>query len=98
MFTLRQLYHWITECFQSLRETLGQHPGCNSGRNQRPSRNVPKWCLDDIHVIPLRDTVEHHQVRGCWCYPQLQDENGYPQYIGDRIPVIVVHNALDGRE
>lgn len=53
----------------------------------------------DIHVCPENDWRKHQtESRECWCNPRLEDENGDPQYVGDNVPVIVIHNALDGRQ
>ncbi len=45
----------------------------------------------DIHVMP--EDEPHECNRQCPCNPVLEDENGKPQLIGDRVPVIVIHNA-----
>lgn len=52
----------------------------------------------DIHVLPTNDLRQHIEVRDCWCDPQIQDENGEPQWCGEPIALIVIHNALDGRQ
>ena len=51
--------------------------------------------LTDIHVLPIGDLMDHVESRSCWCYPRHEDENGRPTDVG---PMIVIHNALDGRE
>jgi len=42
----------------------------------------------DLHVLPLDDLREHEPSRECWCNPQQDEE----------MPVLWVHNSLDGRE
>lgn len=45
---------------------------------------------EDTHVLPLADWREHQEARDCWCCPGFVDD--------DAGGVIVVHNAMDGRE
>lgn len=42
----------------------------------------------DVHVVPLNDWEPHQVGRACWCHPTTEDDEG----------LVVVHNALDGRE
>lgn len=67
----------------------------NMKRDYKRKELVLNW---DEHVIPENDLRIHKHVRDCWCNPQLQDENGYAQWIGDEVAMVVIHKALDGRE
>lgn len=48
--------------------------------------------MSDLHVLPIGDLREHEESRECWCAPTCTRE---PYEEG---PVVVVHNAADGRE
>ena len=50
----------------------------------------------DIHVAP-EDEEHDTESRDCWCGPRFEDEYGNPQYVGDNVPMIVIHNARDDR-
>lgn len=43
----------------------------------------------DVHVVPVNDTIEHVEVRQCWCRPALEQTG---------LRTIVIHNSADGRE
>lgn len=53
----------------------------------------PRWercgTAADVHVVPVKDLREHTETRDCWCHPDL---------VNEWRTVVVVHNALDGRE
>lgn len=43
----------------------------------------------DIHVLPVNDTIEHQELRQCWCRPDVKENAG---------ATMVTHHAADGRE
>lgn len=45
--------------------------------------------MSDIHVLPVNDTIEHLELRQCWCRPRIDEGTG---------AVVVIHNSADGRE
>lgn len=52
----------------------------------------------DIHVVPINDTHNHKKNRCCHCQPRFQDENEDPAIESDDMPLVVIHQAYDGRE
>jgi len=50
----------------------------------------------DLHVSPINDMKDHIESRDCWCDPKIVDVSTIGEEAGSRI--IVVHNAMDGRE
>lgn len=46
----------------------------------------------DVHVLPIGDLRVHEETRDCWCRPDKVRE----PY--EEAAIVVVHNALDGRE
>jgi hypothetical protein len=44
-----------------------------------------------IHVLPVNDTIEHLELRQCWCRPRVEDAE-------DGSEPLVIHNSADGRE
>ena len=44
--------------------------------------------LDDIHVVPRNDIVDHWCSISCWCQPERDEEQEN----------VVIHNSADGRE
>ena len=51
----------------------------------------------DQHVVPVDDTESHECNRQCPCGLQYEDEDGYPAFEGDKMPLVVIHHAYDGR-
>lgn len=45
--------------------------------------------MSDIHVLPIGDTIEHLELRQCWCRPTVDD---------NAPDAVVVHHSADGRE
>jgi hypothetical protein len=45
---------------------------------------------EEMHVIPLKDTMDHSTSANCWCLPFQADP--------EERPWIYAHNSLDGRE
>jgi len=47
--------------------------------------------VKSVHIVPVKDLRRHNQRgRGCWCQPRVDGlPNGW---------VLVVHNAVDGRD
>lgn len=44
---------------------------------------------ENLHVLPIGDLREHDEHVSCWCRPKIEEHvDG----------LLVVHNALDGRE
>lgn len=52
----------------------------------------------DRHVVPVKDLKSHRKYRDCWCRPKLTNAAGGLVGTNHAGPVVVVHNALDGRE
>lgn len=44
---------------------------------------------DGYHVIPLDDLKEHDDNAGCWCGPEVEEEDEGR---------VIVHHSMDGRE
>lgn len=45
--------------------------------------------MRDVHVMPVRDVIEHAESRGCVCRPDVQELGA---------GIVVVHHAADARE
>lgn len=73
-------------------ERFGSFPGTD-----RPGWEN-KWNDGDVHVVPVGDSHAHELTRVCACDPNLTDENGRPCWHGDKMGVVVVHTAYDGRK
>ena len=46
--------------------------------------------MADWHVLPINDTIEHLELRQCWCRPEIRD--------AEMAEALVIHNSADGRE
>lgn len=61
-----------------------------------------KWAVYkvrmDQHIVPVKDLKSHRKYRDCWCRPKLTSADGESARTNHAGPVVVVHNALDGRE
>jgi len=44
-----------------------------------------------MHVLPLNDLIEHYENRECPCNPRLE-------LVPESDTMLVIHDALDGRE
>lgn len=42
-----------------------------------------------IHITPINDTRDHWDTANCWCAPVIEQLEH---------AVLVIHNAMDGRE
>lgn len=67
--------------------------------------------MNDIHVLPVSDLVDHDEERTCWCGPRLDlpcdecedgcwkcDGGGNAVDADHPAVLVVIHNAADGRE
>ena len=45
--------------------------------------------MDDIHVLPVNDILEHQECADCWCDPEIE-------VVGATL--LIIHNSFDGRE
>ena len=66
----------------------------------------------DIHTLPIADLVDHDEDRTCWCSPRLllpcpedcntgcwRCDGGLVEVDASELePVMVIHNAADGRD
>ncbi len=42
-----------------------------------------------VHIVPLDDLRDHDENIDCWCCPRVEEEGA---------GLMVIHNAMDGRE
>lgn len=49
-----------------------------------------------VHVLPIEDWIEHTEDTACLCEPEVQFVD--PETGEEYSEMLVIHNAIDGRE